>query len=159
LASRQLPTSAGPVLDMGIPAGAWAELMHRKIPELQCEVREPAECRNTGVESATTLFDQIYLFNGIRRMGPYGPKVLAKMLRRGGHLVVVDIFADSRTPGVKSAYMLDWFVHGILFWTRMSEMRSGLQNVGFRNIRSSPLGVLFDMVVAEKSCEEEETNG
>jgi long-chain acyl-CoA synthetase len=156
-AYRQSTIPEGPILDMGRPAGAWSQLMHRRAPDRQCMILDiPVGYRTFSYHLPDEPLAAIFIHNGVRRFsepdGNFSLNHLISALRPSGILMVSDIFIDSPgpTPWMKPSLMLDWLTYGNLALLSLADLRSALQTLGVNNIRQARIDPLFDLIIAEK---------
>jgi len=157
---RQVTLPQGPVLDIGCPAGALAEVIRQRAPDRHSIVWNlPPGRIPFDAEVPNEPLAGIFVHNGVRRLAEPDCALsldkLCGVLHADGTLVVSDIFIDtpSPTPWLRRALMLDWLTHGSLAWPSGADLCSALDNLGFASIRRVRVDPMFELIIAQKPRE------
>jgi acyl-CoA synthetase (AMP-forming)/AMP-acid ligase II len=154
---REIALPAGAVLDIGRPAGAWAAIVRRSMPDREVVVVDlPPGNMPIDVPAPTGNLAAVFVHNGIRRLAqPECPVSLASLcaaLQPGGVLMIADIFIDgpSPIPWLRSSLMLDWLTHGHLNWRSGADLLATLAQRGLALRRRRQIDPLFELIIVQK---------
>jgi hypothetical protein len=160
LRTRGLP--AGPVIDIGFPAGALAELLFKRDPQRELRIISLAPAIHLDpIEIGVGSTGLLFMFNALRRVvGPRGVLTLDTLhaaLKDDGMLVVCDVFCDTAGADtwLKRSFCLDWLQHGALHLMTLEGLCRALAEAGFRTFQKQRLGPLLDVVIAGRSIRSE----
>jgi hypothetical protein len=150
---RQVKAPAGPVLDIGRPAGAWAQVARQR----HCYTLElPLGHQPAPLALPTEPLAAIFLHNGVRYLGePTAALTLADLydaLLPGGVLIVSDILGDGeqQPAWLKTSLQLDWLTYGNWGWKQADDLCAALTALGFLVLQVKKLSPLFSLIIAEK---------
>lgn len=153
---RQVKPPPGPMLDIGRPAGAWAQIARQR----HCYTLElPLGHQPAPLALPPEPLAAIFLHNGVRYLGePTTAVTLADLyaaLLPGAVLIISDIFIDDHDDDaqpvwLKPSLQLDWLTHGNWGWEKAADLCAALTSLGFQAPQRKKLSPLFDLIIALK---------
>ncbi|MCP4656365.1 MAG: AMP-binding protein [bacterium] len=155
---RRLELPSGPVLDVGRPAGSFADVVMRRQPERPAQVIDvPVAEARPRLPRPTEPAAGIFLHNILRYLqadsGAPLLEYLRAQLRPKGVLIISDIFVDVTVEPswLRTSLLLDWAAFGSVAWARGEDLCRELGGMGFRPIHRTRPHDMFDLVIANKA--------